>query len=86
MLLTSVPTLQVCSEETLAEILQRYLHYNAHASSYTWKHNGAVLDMSKTLSENKVPDEDQQLQDLGLDPDRFRPSIQLHFSDDLTQG
>ncbi len=29
--------LEVANEETLAEILDRYLDYNAHANSYTWK-------------------------------------------------
>ncbi|KAJ0060296.1 hypothetical protein NL108_008492 [Boleophthalmus pectinirostris] len=33
--------LEVCSEETLEEILGRYLSYNSHAHSYTWKHAGA---------------------------------------------
>uniref|UniRef100_UPI0037E71C49 cytochrome b5 domain-containing protein 1 n=1 Tax=Semicossyphus pulcher TaxID=241346 RepID=UPI0037E71C49 len=78
--------LQVCSEETLAEILQRYLRYNAHACSYTWKHGRATLDMSRTLSENNVLDEDHELQQLGLDPDLFSPAILLHFNDDLTEG
>lgn len=76
----------MCSEETLAEILLRYLHYNAHARSYTWKHSGTILDMSKTLVQNNVPDDDLELQDLRLDPERFIPSIQLHFNDDLTEG
>ena len=31
---------QVCSEETMNEILQRYLPTNSHAKSYTWKYNG----------------------------------------------
>jgi len=31
---------QVCSEETMIEILNRYLLYNTHAASYTWKYNG----------------------------------------------
>lgn len=78
--------MQVCSEETLAEILQRYLHYNAHACSYTWKHDGVVLDMSKTLDENNIPDDDHELQELRLDPDQFIPAIQLYFNDDLTEG
>lgn len=78
--------MQVCSEETLAEILQRYLHYNAHARSYTWKHDGVVLDMSKTLDENNIPDDDHELQELRLDPDQFIPAIQLYFNDDLTEG
>lgn len=78
--------LQVCSEETLAEVLQRYLKYNAHARSYTWKHHNAVLDMNKTLSQNGVPDDDQELLDLRLDPERFVPSLQLYFNDDLSEG
>lgn len=76
----------MCSEETLAEILQRYLRYNSHARSYTWKYNGIILDMSRTLSENNVLDEDEQLQQLRLDPDQFTPAILLHFNDDLTEG
>ncbi|KAM4537076.1 cytochrome b5 domain-containing protein 1 [Odontesthes bonariensis] len=78
--------LQVCSEETLEEILRRYLPHNSHARSYTWKHRGAVLDMSRTLSENGVADEDGELQQLRLDRDLFPPAILLHFNDDLTEG
>lgn len=29
--------LEVCEEETLQEVLDRYLDFNAHAGSYTWK-------------------------------------------------
>nr|XP_020443201.1 cytochrome b5 domain-containing protein 1 [Monopterus albus] len=78
--------LQVCSEETLAEIRQRYLCYNSHACSYTWKHDGVSLDMSMTLSENNVPDDDHELEELRLDRDLFTPAILLHFNDDLTEG
>jgi len=41
--------IEVCTEETLTEILARYLNYNSHAQSYTWKYRGDPLDMSKTL-------------------------------------
>lgn len=41
--------LEVASEETLNEILDRYLPYNVHAASYTWKRMAKVLDMNKTL-------------------------------------
>ncbi|KAF7643057.1 hypothetical protein LDENG_00245590, partial [Lucifuga dentata] len=78
--------LEVCSEETLAEILQRYMRHNAHASSYTWKYAGAVLDMSWTLSQNGVPDQDQDLERLRLDRDLHTPAILLYFNDDLTEG
>lgn len=76
---------QVCSEETLDEILHRYLRYNSHAASYTWKHNGVNLDMSKTLSENGIPDEDDELDHCRMDRDLFTPSICLYFNDDLTE-
>lgn len=76
----------MCSEETLDEILQRYLPYNCHARSYTWKHAGASLDMSKTLGGNNVPDDDPELEQLRLDRDLFTPAILLYFNDDLTEG
>ncbi|TRY94231.1 hypothetical protein DNTS_028576 [Danionella cerebrum] len=76
--------LEVCSEETLDEILQRYLLYNTHASSYTWKHNGTNLDMTKTLSENGVPEEDEFYCG-SPDCDLFSPSICLYFNDDLSE-
>ena len=41
-LTTQDDLLQVCSEETLLEIQDRYTDYNKHAGSYTWK-VGAVL-------------------------------------------
>ncbi|XP_034413525.1 cytochrome b5 domain-containing protein 1 isoform X3 [Cyclopterus lumpus] len=78
--------LQVCSEETMAEILQRYLRYNSHACSYTWKHGGETLDMSRTLSENNILDDDHKLQHLRLDRDLFTPALLLHFNDDLTRA
>ncbi|XP_040037581.2 cytochrome b5 domain-containing protein 1 [Gasterosteus aculeatus] len=78
--------LQVCSEETMAGILQRYLRYNSHARSYTWKHGSVILDMSQTLGENNVPDDDHELQHLRLDPDLFPPALLLYFNDDLTES
>ncbi|KAM4611689.1 cytochrome b5 domain-containing protein 1 [Polymixia lowei] len=77
--------LEVCSEETLDEVLQRYLRYNSHASSYTWKNNGVCLDMSKTLSENGIPDEDEEFYRCRLDRDLFTQSIFLYFNNDLTE-
>ncbi|KAA0723077.1 Cytochrome b5 domain-containing protein 1 [Triplophysa tibetana] len=76
--------LEVCSEETLDEILQRYLCYNAHAASYTWKHNGVNLVMSKTLGENNIPEEDE-LYCGSIDCNLFSSSISLYFNDDLTE-
>lgn len=80
------PPPQVCSEETLAEIRRRYLRYNSHVNSYTWKYEGVRLDMSRTLSENNVPDHDLTMSRLRLDPHLFTPAILLHFNDDLTEA
>lgn len=76
--------LQVCSEETMNEILQRYLKYNAHAASYTWKYDRRVLDMDKTLDENDIPDEDEEFYDLRMDDDQYLQYIHLYYNDDLT--
>ncbi|KAM8882232.1 cytochrome b5 domain-containing protein 1 [Synchiropus picturatus] len=78
--------LEVCTEETMEEILKRYLFYNSHASSYTWKFEGTCLDMSRTLCENSIPDQDMELEQLRLDRDLFTPAILLYFNDDLTEG
>jgi hypothetical protein len=44
--------LAVCAEESLAEVRSRYIKYNAHALSYTWKRLGRSLNMELTLEEN----------------------------------
>ncbi|CAH8499927.1 unnamed protein product [Heterobilharzia americana] len=72
--------IEVCVEETLTDILVRYLKFNAHAASYTWKYNGVVLDMEKTLEENNVIEETQDIEDL------FMPQLYLYYNDDLTEA
>ncbi|XP_061444841.1 cytochrome b5 domain-containing protein 1 isoform X2 [Rhineura floridana] len=78
-------TLEVCAEESLWEILRRYLPYNAHAASYTWKYEGINLDMDKNLQQNHIPDEDEEFYNLYMDADSFTPAILLYFNDDLTE-
>ena len=46
--------IEVASEESLNEILDRYLDKNVHAASYTWKRMGKVLDMAKNLEKNEM--------------------------------
>jgi hypothetical protein len=41
--------LEVPAEETIREILNRYLKFNKHGASYVWKRLGRPLDMQKTL-------------------------------------
>lgn len=67
------------------EILKRYLPYNVHAESYTWKYFGKNLDMTKTLEENGVKDESEEFFELKMDEEEFLPPINLYFNDDLTE-
>ena len=81
------------SEETIREILERYLNRNSHAKSYTWK--GIVvthekvftnLNMDKTLEDNGIPDESDTFVSLGLTPDYHLPLIHIYYNDDLTSS
>ena len=76
--------LEVCSEETMNEILARYIPSNEHAASYTWKRLGRPLDMDKTLEENDIPDETAEFVDLNIDEDAYIACVHLYYNDDLT--
>jgi len=87
-------TLEVCSEDTVEQIQSKYLVYNQHGASYTWKRlpndgegkDMLVLDMTKNLDGNILRDEAADFEELGLDDDYFVPSIHLYYKDDLTEG
>ncbi|RKO95708.1 hypothetical protein CAUPRSCDRAFT_8931, partial [Caulochytrium protostelioides] len=76
--------LEVCGEETLTQIQDRYLMVNSHAKGYMWKYLGALLDMTLTLQENGIPDETAMLHQLAMDPVAWLPTLHVYFSDDLT--
>ena len=76
----------MCSEEILTEIQQRYIMYNLHAGSYTWKYNGVNLDMYNTLEENGIPDESDDFYQLSMNEEQYLPAIHLYFNDDLTEA
>jgi len=84
MLSSQETLLEVCAEERLADIRARYLVYNRHAGSYTWKRLGRVLDLERTLEENGVPDESQEMEQLNIDDEEYIPALHVHFNDDLT--
>jgi len=89
MLTKQKTALEVCEEETLEEIQNRYLKFNSHSASYTWKRTDTeqiarLLDMKLTLDENGIPDDADDFDELNIDPDFYIPTIQLYFSDDLT--
>ena len=76
--------IEVCSEETMNEILDRYMPSNEHAASYTWKRLGRPLDMEVTLEDNDIPDETAEFVDLHIDEDAYIPCVHLYYNDDLT--
>lgn len=83
----------MCAEDTVNQISDKYLVYNKHAASYTWKRlptNGekdmVVLDMTKNLEDNGLKDEGDDFEELGIDEEYYVPSIHLYFKDDLTEG
>ena len=73
-------------EETLDEICERYLRFNYHARSYTWKDiDGNVLDMRSTLVELGLSENYENLEYVQVDEeDIYIPSLYLYFNDDLT--
>lgn len=76
--------LEVANEESINEILDRYLEINSHAASYTWKRLGRELNMDRNLAQNDIHDETEELLELGIDVDDYIPAIHLYFDDDLT--
>ncbi|KAF0872614.1 CB5D1 protein, partial [Crocuta crocuta] len=78
-------TLEVGALESMWEILHRYLPYNAHAASYTWKYEGKNLNMNYTLEENGIRNEDEEFDYLKMDGALYTPAILLYFNDDLTE-
>jgi cytochrome b involved in lipid metabolism len=76
--------IEVCSEETMNEILDRYMPSNEHSASYTWKRLGRPLDMEVTLEDNDIPDETVEFVDLHIDEDAYIACVHLYYNDDLT--
>lgn len=70
---------QVCSEEKLSAIQDRYGSVNAHAKGYMWKRLGSLLDMNATLEANGIPDESKIFDQVGIDEDQWLPALHLYF-------
>mmetsp|Transcript_13959 Transcript_13959/g.16681 ORF Transcript_13959/g.16681 Transcript_13959/m.16681 type:complete len:213 (-) Transcript_13959:116-754(-) len=76
--------LEVASEETLMEIQKRYFAINKHAGSYTWKRLKKPLNMQKTLEENHVFDESEEMNRLRIGEKTYTPTLHIYFNDDLS--
>ncbi|XP_022206273.2 cytochrome b5 domain-containing protein 1 isoform X1 [Nilaparvata lugens] len=75
----------VCAEDTINQIQERYLQFNAHAHSYLWTYDRRPLQMDKTLQGNRIYDERQTFEDLEMPATFYVPCLMLYFKDDLSQ-
>ncbi|XP_023290100.1 cytochrome b5 domain-containing protein 1 [Orussus abietinus] len=75
----------VCEEDTVERIRERFLGFNAHGMSYTWKFQGKEIDPRCTLTENGIPDERDRFSACGLPDDVYIPSLMCYYNDDLTE-
>ncbi|KAI4460949.1 hypothetical protein MML48_5g00021099 [Holotrichia oblita] len=75
--------LDVCCEDTITRIMERYSIFNSDSNSYTWRCNDKNLKMDKTLEENDILDERDEFTRLGLPPNLYVPAIFLYYNDDF---
>ncbi|KAL0842471.1 hypothetical protein ABMA28_014566 [Loxostege sticticalis] len=78
-------TLEVCSEETIFQIMMRYLPHNSHMLSYSWRYLGRGLCLTKSLADNGVPDERDRLSAVALPENMHIPALLIYYNDDLTE-
>ncbi|ORZ31775.1 cytochrome b5 domain-containing 1 [Catenaria anguillulae PL171] len=76
--------LEICTEEPIQAIVDRYVKHNAHAKGYVWKYLGRVLDMSATFAENGIANESEDMERIGINELDWLPALFLYFADDLT--
>lgn len=72
--------LEVCSEETINEIVERYCLINSHGKEYEWKRLGNSLDMNLTLEQNNIPDEQHLFNQLQIENDYYYPALHIYYS------
>lgn len=78
--------LEVCTEDRISDIAERYRALNSHIDSYTWKHLGRNLSMNDTLAGNGIEDEEDLFRDLGVLGDLAIPRLMIYFNDDLSEA
>lgn len=80
--------MDVCCEDTISKIQSRYVEYNKHSGSYTWKtlikDEIINLDMEATLDGNGIVDESGRFESVNLEYDFHLPTLLIYFNDDLT--
>ncbi|XP_053625297.1 cytochrome b5 domain-containing protein 1 isoform X1 [Plodia interpunctella] len=81
----STVTLEVCSEETIYQIMMRYLPHNGHMQSYTWRYLGKGLCYDKNLTDNGVLDDRERFADVNLAENNHIPALLIYYNDDHTE-
>ncbi len=87
MLASQAQLLDVCEEETIREIENRYARWNKHTTSYTWKYNGVCVNMEETMAANGLEDETAVFHALSInerDPVCI-PELHVYYNDDLSE-
>lgn len=75
--------LEVCMEDKIRRIQDRYKIYNNDFDSYEWCYEDRVLDLDKTLEQNGITDEREKFLEVGLPDNTYIPMILLYYKDDL---
>ena len=79
--------IKICMEESIRDIMNRYMEYNMNANSYTWKalikNQFVVLKLDETMESNGIPNESEKFERLSIEEDEYLPNIFLYYNDDL---
>ncbi|XP_015521147.1 cytochrome b5 domain-containing protein 1 [Neodiprion pinetum] len=78
--------ISVCEEDNIERIQERFLGFNNHGVSYTWKFEGKDIDSRCTLTENGILDERDRFIAAGLPDDFYIPCLLCYYNDDLTEA
>lgn len=76
-------SMNVCCEDTIRRIMERYSIFCSNPSSYTWRYADKNLEVDKTMEQNGIPDERDKFTDLGLPQNLYVPGVLLYYNDDL---
>ncbi|XP_018335857.1 cytochrome b5 domain-containing protein 1-like [Agrilus planipennis] len=83
MVIGTTVTLNVCCEDTINRIMDRYSIFNKNTSSYSWRHNNENMDLAKSLEENGAVDERDDYTHANLPQTLYTPTIYTYYNDDM---
>ncbi|XP_017775365.1 PREDICTED: cytochrome b5 domain-containing protein 1 [Nicrophorus vespilloides] len=75
--------MNVCCEDTVLRIKERYSIFNSDANIYLWRYMDNVLNDELTLEENGIIDETDRFGSVGLSPTFYVPAIMIFYNDEF---